>query len=68
MEDGTIKRRNKLLTAITITLGERTEEDIRNWLTSKITNQPKTITLEYIAAILNIDQKKEDTHFSFVLD
>lgn len=68
MANGSIRRRNKLLTEIVGKLDIK-DEDIKSFLTNKITNKPKEITLEYIATILNIDstKTKADIQFSIIL-
>lgn len=68
MTNGSIRRRNKLLTEIVGKLDIK-DEDIKSFLTNKITNKPKEITLEYIATILNIDstKTKADIQFSIIL-
>lgn len=68
MANGSIRRRNKLLTEIVGKLDIK-DEDIKSFLTNKITNKPKEITLEYIATILNIDRTKTkaDIQFSIIL-
>lgn len=68
MANGSIRRRNKLLTEIVGKLDIK-DEDIKSFLTNKITNKPKEITLEYIAKILNIDRTKTkaDIQHSFIL-
>lgn len=43
-------------------------EDIRSWLTDKITKKPEELTLEYIATILNIHISKETTDIDYTLD
>lgn len=69
MADGSIRRRNRLLTEIMGKLDIKDEEDIKSFLTKKITNKPKEITLDYIATILNIDRTKPkaDIQFSIIL-
>lgn len=68
MANGSIRRRNKLLTEIVGKLDIK-DEDIKSFLTNKITNKPKEITLEYIAKILNIDRTKTkaDIQHSFII-
>lgn len=69
MADGSIRRRNRLLTEIMGKLDIKDEEDIKSFLTNKITNKPKEITLDYIATILNIDRTKPkaDIQYSFII-
>lgn len=68
MANGSIRRRNKLLTEIVGKLDIK-DEDIKSFLTNKIISKPKEITLEYIATILNIDRTKTkaDIQFSIIL-
>lgn len=68
MANGSIRRRNKLLTEIVGKLDIKVE-DTKSFLTNKITNKPKEITLEYIAKILNIDRTKTkaDIQYSFII-
>lgn len=54
MADGTVRRRNKLLTEIVGKLGNMSDEEIKCLLTNRITSKPEEITLEYIAAVFNI--------------
>lgn len=54
MGNGTIRRRNKLLTEIVGKLDNMSDEEIKCLLTNRITSKPKEITLEYIAAVFNI--------------
>lgn len=54
MADGTVRRRNKLLTEIVGKLGNMSDEEIKCLLTNRITRKPEEITLEYIAAVFNI--------------
>lgn len=69
MADGSIRRRNRLLTEIMGKFDIKDEEDIKSFLTNKITNKPKEITLDYIATILNIDRTKPkaDIQYSFII-
>ncbi len=64
-DDGTITRRNNLLMNITSRL---VGEDLRSWLTDKITKKPEELNLEYIASILNIPISMETTDIDFTLD
>ena len=57
MANGSIRRRNSLLVEITGKLGYMKDEDIRSLLTNRITSEE--ITLEYIAKVLNIKNKKK---------
>lgn len=67
MADGCIRRRNSLLIEITGKLGYMEDEDIRSLLTNRITSEE--ITLEYIAKVLNINnKKKEEIEYSVILD
>ena len=67
MADGSIRRRNSLLVEITGKLGYMEDEDIRSLLTNRITSEE--ITLEYIAKVLNINnKKKEEIEYSVILD
>ena len=72
MADGSIRRRNRLLTEIVFKLDGMTDENIRSLLTNRITNKPKEITLEYIAAVLNINltksKTKEENQHYIILD
>lgn len=70
MGNGTIRRRNRLLTEIAFKLGNMTDEEIKCLLTNRITSKPKEITLEYIAAVLNIDRAKSkvEVQCTFILD
>lgn len=54
MADGTVRRRNKLLTEIVGKLGNMSDEEIKCLLTNRITRKPEEITLEYIAAVFNL--------------
>ena len=65
--NGSIRRRNSLLVEITGKLGYMKDEDIRSVLTNRITSEE--ITLEYIAKVLNINnKKKEEIEYSVILD
>ena len=67
MADGCIRRRNSLLVEIAGKLGYMKDEDIRSLLTNRITSEE--ITLEYIAKVLNINnKKKEEIEYSVILD
>ena len=67
MADGSIRRRNSLLVEIAGKLGYMKDEDIRSLLTNRITSEE--ITLEYIAKVLNINnKKKEEIEYSVILD
>ena len=67
MEDGSVRRRNSLLIEIAGKLDYMKDEEIRSLLTNKITSEE--ITLEYIAKVLNINnKKKEDIQYSVMLD
>lgn len=67
MADGSIRRRNRLLTEIACKLVYMKDEEIRSLLTNRITSEE--ITLEYIAKVLNITNKKKDEiQYSTVLD
>ena len=68
MEDGSVRRRNSLLIEIAGKLDYMKDEEIRSLLTNRITSEE--ITLEYIAKVLNIKtkNKKEDIHYSVMLD
>lgn len=68
--NGTIRRRNSLLTEIAFKLGNMTDEEIKCLLINRITSKPKEITLEYIAAVLNIDRTKSkvEVQCTFILD
>lgn len=70
MANGTIRRRNRLLTEIAYKLGSMTDDKIKCLLTNRITSKPKEITLEYIAAVLNIDRTKREleTQYTFIID
>ncbi len=70
MANGTVRRRNTLLTGIVFKLGSMTDEDIKCLLTNRITSKPKEITLEYIAAVLNINRTKSkvEPQHSFIID
>ena len=70
MANGTVRRRNALLTGIVFKLGSMTDEDIKRLLTNRITGKPQEITLEYIAAVLNINETKSkaETQYSFIID
>ena len=57
MEDGSVRRRNSLLVEIAGKLGYMKDEEIRSLLTNRITSEE--ITLEYIAKVLNIKNKKK---------
>ena len=67
MEDGSIRRKNSLLLEIAGKLGYMKDEEIRSLLTNRITSEE--ITLEYIAKVLNINnKKKEEIEYSVILD
>lgn len=66
MADSTVRRRNTLLTGIAFKLGNMTDEDIRCLLTNRITS--KEVTLEYIAAVLNIKKINSEIKCSFIMD
>ena len=68
MEDGSVRRKNSLLLEIAGKLGYMKDEEIRSLLTNRITSEE--ITLEYIAKVLNIKnkKKKEDIQYSVMLD
>ena len=66
MADSTVRRRNTLLTGIAFKLGNMTDEDIRCLLTNRITS--KDVTLEYIAAVLNIKKIKSEIQCLFIMD
>lgn len=68
MEDGTVKRRNRLLTEIVGKLGNKSDEEIKCLLTNRITSKPKEITLEYIAKVLNIENTKTEIQCSIMVD
>lgn len=70
MADGTVRRRNRILTGIVFKLGSMTDEDIKCLLTNRITSKPQEITLEYIAAVLNINKTKSkaETQHTFIID
>ena len=57
MEDGSVRRRNRLLAELACKLVYMKDEEIRSLLTNRITSEE--ITLEYIAKVLNIKTKKE---------
>ena len=57
MEDGSVRRKNSLLLEIAGKLDYMKDEEIRSLLTNRITS--KEITLEYIAKVLNIKNKKK---------
>lgn len=57
MEDGSVRRRNSLLIEIAGKLDYMKDEEIRSLLTNRITSEE--ITLEYIAKVLNIKNKKK---------
>ncbi len=57
MEDGSIRRKNSLLLEIAGKLYYMKDEEIRSLLTNRITSEE--ITLEYIAKVLNIKNKKK---------
>ena len=63
MEDGSVRRRNRLLAELACKLVYMKDEEIRSLLTNRITSEE--ITLEYIVKVLNINitKKKEDTVF-----
>ena len=56
MEDGSVRRKNSLLLEIAGKLGYMKDEEIRSLLTNRITSEE--ITLEYIAKVLNIKNKR----------
>lgn len=68
MADGTVRRRNTLLTEIAFKLGNMTDEDIRCLLTNRI--KSTEVTLEYIAKVLNIanTKNKAKTEYSIIAD
>lgn len=67
MEDGSVRRRNRLLAELACKLVYMKDEEIRSLLTNRITSEE--ITLEYIAKALNINnKKKEDIQYSVMLD
>ena len=67
MADGSIRRRNSLLVEIVGKLGYMKDEEIRSLLTNRRTSEE--ITLEYIAKVLNINnKKKEEIEYSVILD
>ena len=68
MEDGSVRRRNRLLAELACKLVYMKDEEIRSLLTNRITSEE--ITLEYIAKVLNIKtkKKKEDIQYSVMLD
>ena len=67
MEDGSVRRRNSLLIEIAGKLDYMKDEEIRSLLTNRITSEE--ITLEYIAKVLNINnKKKEEIEYSVILD
>ena len=68
MEDGAVKRRNRLLTEIVGKLGNKSDEEIKCLLTNRITSKPKEITLEYIAKVLNIENAKTENQCSIMTD
>lgn len=70
MANGTIRRRNKLLTEIAYKLSSMTDDEIKCLLKNRITSNPKEVTLEYIAAVLNIDGTKSgvETQHTFIID
>lgn len=53
-----IRRKNSLLLEIAGKLGYMKDEEIRSLLTNRITSEE--ITLEYIAKVLNIKNKKKE--------
>ena len=57
MEDGSVRRKNSLLLEIAGKLDYMKDEEIRSLLTNRITSEE--ITLEYIAKVLNIKNKKK---------
>lgn len=57
MEDGSVRRKNSLLLEIAGKLYYMKDEEIRSLLTNRITSEE--ITLEYIAKVLNIKNKKK---------
>ena len=57
MEDGSVRRRNRLLAELACKLVYMKDEEIRSLLTNRITSEE--ITLEYIAKVLNIKNKKK---------
>ena len=58
MEDGSVRRRNRLLAKLACKLVYMKDEEIRSLLTNRITSEE--ITLEYIAKVLNINNKKKE--------
>ena len=68
MEDGSVRRRNRLLAKLACKLVYMKDEEIRSLLTNRITSEE--ITLEYIVKVLNINitKKKEDIQYSVMLD
>lgn len=70
MADGTIRRRNRLLSGIVGKLSNKSDEDIKCLLTNRIKSKPKEITLEYIAKMLNVVIKdtKDDIQYLFMID
>ena len=68
MEDGSVRRRNRLLAELACKLVYMKDEEIRSLLTNRITSEE--ITLEYIVNVLNINitKKKEDIQYSVMLD
>ena len=68
MEDGSVRRRNRLLAELACKLVYMKDEEIRSLLTNRITSEE--ITLEYIVKVLNINitKKKEDIQYSVMLD
>ena len=68
MEDGSVRRRNRLLAELACKLVYMKDEEIRSLLTNRITSEE--ITLEYIVKVLNINitKKKEDIQYSVILD
>ena len=66
MEDGSVRRRNSLLIEIAGKLDYMKDEEIRSLLTNRITSEE--ITLEYIAKVLNINnKKKEEIEYSIIM-
>ena len=66
MEDGSVRRKNSLLLEIAGKLGYMKDEEIRSLLTNRITSEE--ITLEYIAKVLNINnKKKEEIEYSIIM-
>lgn len=66
MEDGSIRRKNSLLLEIAGKLDYMKDEEIRSLLTNRITSEE--ITLEYIAKVLNINnKKKEEIEYSIIM-